>query len=71
MPIYEFKCKKCDHVFEYLSLCVSDRDPASCPSCGHKEIEALLSTFSSTVSPDNGKGGRSFLSSCSAQGGFS
>ncbi|MDY6837707.1 MAG: zinc ribbon domain-containing protein [Thermodesulfobacteriota bacterium] len=70
MPIYEFRCKKCNHVFEYLCLSMNDRDQACCPSCGHKETEALLSTFSSTGSRDSGKG-TSSLSSCSNSGGFS
>ena len=37
MPIYEFKCKNCGNIFEYLCLKSSDKDNASCPSCGRKE----------------------------------
>ena len=31
MPIYEFRCKKCDNSFEHL---VRGSDPPVCPQCG-------------------------------------
>jgi putative FmdB family regulatory protein len=62
MPIYEFKCKKCGNVFEHLCFRSDDKDHVSCTSCGHKETETLLSTFSS-------KGSGS--SDCLPSGGFS
>jgi putative FmdB family regulatory protein len=63
MPIYEFKCKICGHIFEYLCLRSDDKDNVICPSCGHGEAETLLSTFSSKGSMTS--------SSCSPSGGFS
>ncbi|MBN1833837.1 MAG: zinc ribbon domain-containing protein [Deltaproteobacteria bacterium] len=63
MPIYEFKCKKCNNTFEFLCIKSDDKDHLVCPHCGHKEVETLFSTFSS-------KGSMSF-SSCSPSGGFS
>lgn len=42
MPIYEFKCLKCDHQFEILQK-LSDLPPAQCPSCGSKKISQVLS----------------------------
>ncbi len=32
MPVYDYKCGKCDHVFE-LSKKISDRDETSTESC--------------------------------------
>ena len=63
MPIYEFKCKICGNIFEYLCLRSDDKDHVVCPSCGHGETETLLSTFSSKGSMTS--------SSCSSSGGFS
>ena len=34
MPIYEYKCKQCGHVFEELRS-ITDGDSATCPKCGH------------------------------------
>jgi putative FmdB family regulatory protein len=63
MPIYEFKCKICGNIFEYLCLRSDDKDHVVCPSCGRGEAETLLSTFSSK--------GPVTSSSCSPSGGFS
>lgn len=43
MPIYEFKCLKCQEFFE--SLVISDDDEAElqCPKCNSKEFERVLS----------------------------
>jgi len=64
MPIYEFKCKGCDNIFEYLCLRSDDKDHVVCPSCGHGEAETLLSTFSYTGSMPSS-------SACPSSGGFS
>ncbi len=41
MPIYEFQCDRCDHVFERLQK-LSDTDPDTCPVCGEKAIRRRL-----------------------------
>lgn len=72
MPIYEFKCKDCGHIFEYLCIKSSDKDEARCPLCGREETDILLSAFSSMSSINSqGGGARSSSSSCSPSGGFS
>jgi len=63
MPIYEFKCKSCGNVFEFLCFRSNDKDEVVCPSCGHKDAETLLSIFSSKGSTN--------ASACSPSGGFS
>ena len=64
MPIYEYRCKKCDRQFEYLVLGQNDSDVV-CPYCGDGDTEKLLSTVSVM-------GGRA-ISSCGSgsTGGFS
>jgi putative FmdB family regulatory protein len=42
MPIYEYQCKQCNHVFEHLQI-KSDTPPQSCPQCGQQSIEKLMS----------------------------
>jgi putative FmdB family regulatory protein len=72
MPIYEFRCKKCGNIFEYLCIKSSDKEQASCPLCGHNETDLLLSAFSSMSSnTSQGGGARSSASSCVPSGGFS
>ena len=41
MPIYEYHCKPCDHVFE--TLIRSSSDTARCPICGNLEVEKQFS----------------------------
>lgn len=62
MPIYEFKCKIGVNIFEYLCLRSDDKEHIICPSCGHREAETLLSTFSSKGSMTS--------STCSPLGGY-
>ena len=43
MPIYEFKCLKCE---EYIELLIMDRDEEiemKCPECSSEELERVLS----------------------------
>jgi putative FmdB family regulatory protein len=65
MPIYEFKCKKCDHVFEELVFSSSlDSENIVCPLCGDNNSEKLMSAFSASAGPYTGSG----TSSCSPSG---
>jgi len=41
MPIYEFQCDRCRHVFERLQK-LSDPDPDICPECGEQAIRRRL-----------------------------
>jgi putative FmdB family regulatory protein len=46
MPIFEFRCKKCDHKFEELVFSSrTDLADIVCPKCGEKTAEKLMSTF--------------------------
>lgn len=42
MPLYEYQCKACQHVFERIQK-FSDPLVRTCPSCGKDEVEQLLS----------------------------
>ena len=42
MPIYEYKCDKCDEVSEYI---VKNSDvKVECKKCGHKKMTRRVST---------------------------
>lgn len=41
MPIYEYRCGACEHVFEKL-MAIGAAAP-DCPSCGHEDVQKLVS----------------------------
>ena len=42
MPIYEYECRECGHVFDALQK-MSDVPLSDCPDCGKPELRKLLS----------------------------
>jgi putative FmdB family regulatory protein len=42
MPIYEYQCQKCNHVFDALQK-MSDDVLTDCPDCGKAALRKLLS----------------------------
>ena len=42
MPIYEYKCKACEHKFDKLQK-ISDDPLKICPECGAAELVKLVS----------------------------
>jgi putative FmdB family regulatory protein len=46
MPIYEYECTSCGKVFTAaLSLREHEAKIATCPACGSKKVEQLISAF--------------------------
>lgn len=43
MPSYDFKCKKCDEVFEFQKK-MTDPDPKKCKICGYGKIERVYTS---------------------------
>jgi len=57
MPIYEFKCKKCDHVFEeFVFSTNAGSEDIVCPVCGEKSADKLMSAFSASGTSSIGSG---------------
>jgi putative FmdB family regulatory protein len=58
MPIFEFRCRKCSHQLETITSASEDGSGITCPVCGQKGMEKLLSIFSSsgTSAPVGGGG---------------
>ena len=44
MPLYEYKCEKCEGVFFELRSMAEREEPIACPDCGG-EGKILFSTF--------------------------
>jgi len=52
MPIYEYRCEKCQERFEeYLSS--SDKPAPSCPKCGSADVTRLMSRISTEWLPSD------------------
>ena len=49
MPIYEYECQDCRTRFEKLERSALGAEKPSCPGCGSKSVEKLISK-SSTLS---------------------
>ena len=64
MPIYEYRCRKCGEVFERFQKVNEGGDNLTCPYCGGRKPEKVLSSFSSSK-------GLESASSCGPTGGSS
>lgn len=49
MPIYEFKCLKCDDFFELILMNKNEEAELKCPKCGSEEFERVISTTNFSV----------------------
>ncbi len=43
MPIYEFKCSKCEEFFEVIVMASNDDNTIACPKCESMEFERVVS----------------------------
>ncbi|WP_092220383.1 FmdB family zinc ribbon protein [Desulforhopalus singaporensis] len=44
MPIFEYRCNKCENVFELLQLSSSQQDKKpTCNKCGSEDVSKLIS----------------------------
>jgi putative FmdB family regulatory protein len=46
MPVYEFKCSKCDDVFEVMGSYAEREREHTCPKCGSAEVRQTISVVS-------------------------
>ena len=69
MPIYEFKCLKCNEFFELLVMNKDEEVALNCPKCSSEEFERVLSSTSFTMGEAGGtkkQGATSQTRSCSS-----
>jgi len=62
MPIYEFKCLKCDEFFELILMNKDEEAELKCPKCGSDEFERVISTTNFSMG-----GGQASKASASSQ----
>ena len=70
MPLYEYKCSKCSHCFEFLTT-TDGKVPKKCPSCGASDPVKQFSAFAVSShggSPCEGGAEGSDCRSCSSGG---
>jgi putative FmdB family regulatory protein len=56
MPIYEFRCLSCNHIFEILSVARDAADGVRCPQCGGEEAERLISRVACSMGDGSARG---------------
>jgi len=49
MPIFEYKCQQCGHVFEVFTQRVAGGEAPRCRECGSPRVDRILSAFSGRV----------------------
>lgn len=49
MPIYEFKCTKCEAFFEVIVMGSDDDREINCPKCESEEFQRVVSTTNYTM----------------------
>ncbi len=70
MPLYEYRCKTCGHVFEkMMRWSEADRSPV-CPNCQGQDTQKKMSHIASVGSGASNPSG-SGSSSCGSSGRFS
>jgi putative FmdB family regulatory protein len=50
MPVFEYKCSKCETKFEVFHKSSSNPEEVVCPKCSSKENKKLFSSFAASVS---------------------
>jgi putative FmdB family regulatory protein len=48
MPIYEYECRACGHIFEEWQK-ITERPVKTCPNCRKRRVERLVSATSFTL----------------------
>ncbi len=64
MPIYEYRCRKCEKVFEVIQKVDEGGENLSCPSCGEKKPEKVMSCCSSFLKGSESAPATPSTSSC-------
>jgi putative FmdB family regulatory protein len=55
MPIYEFRCSKCNECFEFLSMNQDDQVELSCPKCKSEDFERVVSVSGHSLGCESSK----------------
>jgi putative FmdB family regulatory protein len=58
MPIYEFKCLKCEEYIDILIMNTNDTMELKCKKCGSENLERILSSTNYSMNGAAGTGGK-------------
>ena len=66
MPIYEFKCLKCEEFIELLVMNKDEEMELKCPKCAGENLERVLSStnYSMGIGSGTGQGTKSQTRTC-------
>lgn len=67
MPVYEYKCRRCENTFDVLQRLGENGENLKCPDCGERKPEKVFSAFASGQT--GGGGYTPPVSSCSSSFG--
>jgi putative FmdB family regulatory protein len=54
MPIYEFKCLKCEEFFELILMNKDEEAQLKCPKCNSEDFERVISTTNFSMGAGSG-----------------
>jgi len=57
MPIYEYRCRNCRHVFEKIVLKITAPAIATCPHCGEAAIRKVSAHAKTAIQWSDTNGG--------------
>lgn len=62
MPVYEYRCEKCQTKFEIIRGITAEKEAIACPRCGAKEARQMVSAVCGgrTCSADTNRGNLRF-----------
>jgi putative FmdB family regulatory protein len=58
MPLFEFRCLKCNDLFEILVMGKQDELEMQCPHCGSEDFERVMSSSTYAAGPGPGQATR-------------
>ena len=56
MPLFEYECQSCGHVFEVMVKRTESTSRPACQKCGEKDVVRLWSPFAGRVGESGGCG---------------
>lgn len=57
MPIYEFRCVKCDHIQEFILTGSNSEIEMKCGECGGEDLERVMSKTNFAMGSSGSAGG--------------
>jgi putative FmdB family regulatory protein len=59
MPIFEFRCSECGHIFEQLFVSSNETISLACPRCGCQALDRVVSKTNYAIGAGSGPKGPS------------